>query len=327
MASTGHRWLALIVFPGTTSFAENWVLVMGGTPPDGGTAELYVDTDSIRLRGDYKAWIQDRYSKSQAIDRWIGECPRSCQPSGSKTLCNVSYGSLAIDCARSTFASTSGTYNSADGRILQTFNIQRAEWTFSEFIPGTGMAKIRDLVCEPSAKKSKPQPRSHPPITAENSKPEKDPKIASTGTGFDVSAEGHTITNAHVVNGCREVRSQGGCLPVITVDTASDLALLSANTKSQSFGKIRSGRGPRPGEEVVALGFPLTGLLSSDPIVTTGIISALAGIKNDRRFIQITVPVQPGNSGGPLLGANGAVVGVMMRLPRLSVALDERPVA
>jgi uncharacterized protein len=54
------------------------------------------------------------------------------------------------------------------------------------------------------------------------------------------------------------------------------------------------------------------GLLSSDAIVTTGTISALAGIKNDRRTIQITAPVQPGNSGGPLLGENGSVAGVIV---------------
>jgi S1-C subfamily serine protease len=52
--------------------------------------------------------------------------------------------------------------------------------------------------------------------------------------------------------------------------------------------------------------------LGSDPIVTTGIISALAGLGNDRRRIQITAPVQPGNSGGPLLDANGSVVGVVV---------------
>jgi hypothetical protein len=52
-----------------------------------------------------------------------------------------------------------------------------------------------------------------------------------------------------------------------------------------------------------------------------GIISALAGLKNDRRFIQITVPVQPGNSGGLLLGENGAVVGVVVgKLNAVAVA-------
>ena len=82
--------------------------------------------------------------------------------------------------------------------------------------------------------------------------------------------------------------------------------------KPEAFAHLRGGRGPRAGEPVVAVGFPLSGLLSSDPIVTTGIISALSGLNNDRGTIQITAPVQPGNSGGPLLGENGSVVGVVV---------------
>ena len=84
---------------------------------------------------------------------------------------------------------------------------------------------------------------------------------------------------------------------------------------------LRGGRGPRAGEPVVAIGFPLKGLLGSDPIVTSGTISALAGLGNDRRTIQITAPVQPGNSGGPLLGENGSVVGVVVaKLDAIEVA-------
>jgi S1-C subfamily serine protease len=51
------------------------------------------------------------------------------------------------------------------------------------------------------------------------------------------------------------------------------------------------------GDQVVAIGYPLHGLLTSDLTVTTGIISSLAGLHNDTRFLQISAPVQPGNSG------------------------------
>jgi S1-C subfamily serine protease len=136
---------------------------------------------------------------------------------------------------------------------------------------------------------------------------------ATSGTGFFVSGEGHIVTNAHVVEGCRDVRaSRGGELTKIAVDTASDLALYLAKEKPSVFAHLRSGRGARVGEAVVAIGFPMSGLLSSDPIVTTGSISALSGVNNDRRMIQISAPIQPGNSGGPLLGENGSVVGVVV---------------
>ena len=139
------------------------------------------------------------------------------------------------------------------------------------------------------------------------------PTVVSSGSGFFVSTEGHIVTNAHVVEGCTYVRSsRGGEIRRVAIDEASDLALYLASERSPVAALIRGGKGPRAGEAVVAIGFPFKGLLSSDPIVTTGTISALAGIGNDRRTIQITAPVQPGNSGGPLLGENGSVVGVVV---------------
>ena len=138
-------------------------------------------------------------------------------------------------------------------------------------------------------------------------------EVTSTGTGFFVSQNGHIVTNAHVADGCQTVRaSPGGSLRKISTDEASDLALYVASEKPTSFVRLRGGRGARTGEPVVAVGFPLSGVLSSDPIVTTGTISALSGLGNDRRQIQISAPVQPGNSGGPLLGEDGSVVGVVV---------------
>ena len=102
--------------------------------------------------------------------------------------------------------------------------------------------------------------------------------MTSTGTAFFVSQNGHIVTNAHVVDGCQAVRaSRGGSLRKISTDEASDLALYVASEKPNSFARLRGGRGARTGEPVVAVGFPLSGVLSSDPIVTTGIISALSG--------------------------------------------------
>ena len=138
-------------------------------------------------------------------------------------------------------------------------------------------------------------------------------EVTSTGTGFFVSQNGHIVTNAHVADGCQTVRaSRGGTLRKISTDKASDLALYVASEKPNSFARLRGGRGAKAGEPVVAVGFPLSGVLSSDPIVTTGTISALSGLGDDRRQIQISAPVQPGNSGGPLLGEDGSVVGVVV---------------
>lgn len=67
----------------------------------------------------------------------------------------------------------------------------------------------------------------------------------------------------------------------------------------------------RLGETVAAFGFPLTQLLATSGNFTLGNITAMAGIGDDTRYIQISAPVQPGNSGGPLLDEQGNVVGVV----------------
>ena len=62
----------------------------------------------------------------------------------------------------------------------------------------------------------------------------------------------------------------------------------------------------------MAIGFPLSGVLSEEPIVTTGIVSALAGIRGDPTQLQISAPVQPGNSGGPVFDMNGNLVRIVV---------------
>ena len=69
------------------------------------------------------------------------------------------------------------------------------------------------------------------------------------------------------------------------------------------------------------MGYPYAGLLATSPQTTTGTITALAGIGDDSRFLQITAPIQPGNSGGPLFDSSGHVVGtIVSTLNALAVA-------
>ncbi len=88
--------------------------------------------------------------------------------------------------------------------------------------------------------------------------------------------------------------------------------MLESAIPAASIATFRSEPSARRGEAVVVAGFPLPGVLSSELNVTTGTVSAATGPGNDRRIIQITAPVQPGNSGGPVLDASGNVVGVVV---------------
>jgi S1-C subfamily serine protease len=137
----------------------------------------------------------------------------------------------------------------------------------------------------------------------------------STGTGFFITHQGHILTNAHVVENCSSVviQQQGvgaSPAPIVAIDKQNDLALLRAETRPTSIAALRGNRPVRPGENVVAYGFPLNGLVSSGGILTTGTVSALAGVRDDTRYFQISAPLQPGNSGGPLLDSTGTVIGV-----------------
>jgi S1-C subfamily serine protease len=77
----------------------------------------------------------------------------------------------------------------------------------------------------------------------------------------------------------------------------------------------------RQGEDIVVYGFPLSGVLASGGNIAVGNITALAGLGNDSRFLQISAPIQPGNSGGPLLDRNGTVVGIVVaKLNALEIA-------
>lgn len=151
-------------------------------------------------------------------------------------------------------------------------------------------------------------------------------EVASTGSGFFVGSNGYALTNLHVVEGCAQVtlRVPGRNSEAVIVAAESpqyDLALLRLNSRGRVGARLRSGASIRPGDAVIAVGFPLTGLLASQASVTLGSVSALAGISDDARFIQISAPIQPGNSGGPLLDMSGNVVGVIRSsLNAISVA-------
>jgi S1-C subfamily serine protease len=167
------------------------------------------------------------------------------------------------------------------------------------------------------------KPSTTKPPSNQQAEPKALEPAEGSGTGFYVTTTGHLVTNAHVVEGCRQVTlASDVLLTIVDVDDTSDLALLRSDAAASSIPlALRQGRGVRLAENVVVAGYPLAGLLSSGLNVTTGTVSALAGLGDDRRQIQITAPVQPGNSGGPLLDQSGNVVGVVVsKLDAVAVA-------
>jgi S1-C subfamily serine protease len=137
------------------------------------------------------------------------------------------------------------------------------------------------------------------------------PTLSGSGSGVFVNAKGQLLTNAHVVDACRVIGNAViGQGKVIAVDAASDLALVQFARTPRGHVALRA-ETLKLGEGVVAAGYPLSGLLDNGLNVTSGNVSALSGLRGDRRFVQVTTPVQPGNSGGPLLDGSGRLVGLV----------------
>ena len=150
----------------------------------------------------------------------------------------------------------------------------------------------------------------------------------STGSGAVIGTHGEVLTNAHVVENCTQITVQSSSASVVARDEKNDLAVVHSTLPPSPVAVFREGRAVRAGDAVVALGYPLSGLLADAASLSVGNVSALAGLGDDSRFLQISAPVQPGNSGGPLLDASGHLIGIVtgkLDVMRLAPFLKDIP--
>ena len=152
--------------------------------------------------------------------------------------------------------------------------------------------------------------------------------IIGSGSGFFISSQGHIVSNAHVVGGCKKIKVyENGkeiLLNILDTDTKNDVGLVKGKFKNTKYLNIKSD-GAELGEDIVAFGYPLVDSLSDSVKLTKGIVSALAGPNNNFAMIQIDAALQPGNSGGPVLNMNGLVVGIATSgLSKLKMAKEQK---
>jgi serine protease Do len=134
---------------------------------------------------------------------------------------------------------------------------------------------------------------------------------AGFGTAFLVSSNGDYLTNDHVVSGCSSLSIGGMPATVIAQDQAFDLALLRVTSIPAATPATFARKPARLNSDVTVIGYPLPDLLGGLN-VTRGSVTSLKGIGGDGVRMQISAPVQPGNSGGPVVNAAGQVVGVVV---------------
>ena len=149
-----------------------------------------------------------------------------------------------------------------------------------------------------------------------------------SGTGFFIHAEGLMVTSLHVVDKASNimVTTRGDAkrsAQLLAKNEPCDLAVLKVASSAQYWLPIqRDARKIKRGSEVLTVGFPRVNLQGFESKVTNGLISSLTGVENNPNFFQISVPIQPGNSGGPLVSREGLVVGVITSKLAVNPSLD-----
>lgn len=299
------RWLvrlsaaALSMLPPPVSFAARWVEVGYGTIP---TDRVLVDTDSIQRIDEFTTVDIETVYASPRMNSHNITMDRHVQHTAFKCL-DRSYVGIA----------TIGYL----GEKRVGSSSEAGDWK-SRFVP-LGKDPLSDrvytIVCSPASAGST---ATTPPK----------PKIYS-GSGFVVDDSGHVLTNNHVISHCKSsiIAKAIGSAPVAVtidaVDPKNDLAILrtarAATLGEPMHFRVQS-QPERLGESVGVIGYPLAGILSSEPKATFGQINSVAGVNNDYTLLQISAPVQPGNSGGPVLDESGLVVGIVVSQASPAVA-------
>lgn len=142
-----------------------------------------------------------------------------------------------------------------------------------------------------------------------------------SGTGFALK-NNYIVTNYHVVDGATIISVQGingdfnkkYKAKVIIVDKFNDLAILKIEDINILLNDIPYAiktSTSEVGEDVFVLGYPLTSTMGEEIKLTTGVVSSKTGFQGDVSLYQISAPIQPGNSGGPLFDDNGDVIGIV----------------
>ncbi len=138
----------------------------------------------------------------------------------------------------------------------------------------------------------------------------------STGTGFAVNDPFTVATAYHVIDGASSVvvvcaNGQQSTAKIDNSDPPNDLAVLRIQSPAPYFLELAANNSVALGQRVFTVGFPVPDLLGMSAKYSDGTVSSLTGLFGATSLLQISVPIQPGNSGGPLINEKGEVIGVV----------------
>lgn len=138
------------------------------------------------------------------------------------------------------------------------------------------------------------------------------------GSGFIISRDGHIVTCAHLVKDKKDatvwISGKRFEADVINQDVKNDLAILKVRSPSDIVLKPLSlYRADKisMGQDVFTMGFPMSRILGNAPRLTKGLINSTVGMKDNPDQLQVSVEIQPGNSGSPLFNDQREVIGII----------------
>ena len=142
------------------------------------------------------------------------------------------------------------------------------------------------------------------------------PPRVSQGTAFFVRPDGVLLTALHVVDGARSVSvACPGREPVPAILASGtrnrDLVALRTSLSAPAYLTLHGARALLPGDPVFTVGFPTGTTAEAAPRFSDGSLNAVTGPDTETAFLQMTMPLQPGNAGGPVVAADGSAVGVV----------------
>jgi hypothetical protein len=276
-----------------------------------------------KLKGE---WASTGVEVIEGIYEKIGDGQSAKYTLGIKKVSNVQYHAIYLSGALDQINSN---WNEGDlkAKINKTAtpNLYKVEWYMANKSINTnlymsfdkGLMKILNSEDGSEDIYLKLYPTSESALATIN------PEIISSGTGFAINNNGYILTNNHVIENAKSITVRGinsdfktaYNAEIVTLDKNNDLALLrikddriqNFSTPPYGFKKSLSD----VGETVYALGYPLRATMGDEIKLTNGIISSKSGFQGDITNYQISVPVHPGNSGGPLLDSRGNVIAVI----------------
>jgi len=263
----------------------------------------YPGWECLRTLGNHYYFINKNKIKRQGnlVWFWIMHVPFQESDPGKK--CTKWMDCHVADCDSARLGLVSCIKYDSNGEVVYSHSFKESEIDMKPVVPGSIGEGDLEYAC------------SHAKAGTYK-KEETAKRVACSGTGWPVAA-GFVVTNNHVVEGRNDItliRPDGVKIPasVAAHDAFNDLALLKVEDTGLLPAALPLSSKPAVlGEKIVTVGYPHPDLLGVKSKLTEGVVNSTSGLGDDPRALQISVPIQAGNSGGPLVNMEGKVVGIV----------------